>query len=288
MASVSKYKVGTISKILSETSEGCHKSDPKLVALFSGSDSASSVFQTVKVSHAQFKKKPQQIVESGKKCKIEKQVKDIKLKKKNATGGEIKGKVGKEVIAESEGKTVSKKKKKSLLTVQDEAISSTISDNTGTISKRKQVKRLKKLQNVDGGSKAKIGKAPEHDATTSKLSVIRKNNKKLKKKKLKEEDTNEDEDNSQYDHDDEDGVKHQPPEGEQSAVVEKTIAEKNAPKEKDPELEARTVFVGNLPGNVNKKKLRTIFKPFGKIDTIRLRCAAPNKPTVLKRVAIYR
>jgi RNA recognition motif-containing protein len=66
----------------------------------------------------------------------------------------------------------------------------------------------------------------------------------------------------------------------------KTLIEKNAPKEKNDELEARTIYVGNVPKDINKQQLKKIFKEFGQIETIRLRCGAPDKPSKLKKVAI--
>lgn len=66
------------------------------------------------------------------------------------------------------------------------------------------------------------------------------------------------------------------------------LSERNAPKDKDPELEARTIFVGNVPGGTKKKILRKLFKECGTVETIRLRGGAPNKPTKLKKVAVNR
>jgi hypothetical protein len=71
--------------------------------------------------------------------------------------------------------------------------------------------------------------------------------------------------------------------------IKKTLRQLNAPKEKNPELESRTLFVGNVPKDASKKQLLKLFKPFGgTIETVRLRCAAPDKPTSLKKVAIYK
>jgi len=47
----------------------------------------------------------------------------------------------------------------------------------------------------------------------------------------------------------------------------------NDPREKDPEQEGRTVFVGNLPLTTEKKTLKNIFSEYGNIETIRFRSA---------------
>lgn len=71
--------------------------------------------------------------------------------------------------------------------------------------------------------------------------------------------------------------------------IKKSLKELNAPKDKNPELEARTLFVGNVPKDAKKKQILQLFKPLGgSIETIRFRCAAPDKPTTLKKVASNR
>lgn len=45
----------------------------------------------------------------------------------------------------------------------------------------------------------------------------------------------------------------------------------NNPREKDPEKESRTVFVGNLPLTTVEKTLKNMFSEYGKIETIRFR-----------------
>lgn len=71
--------------------------------------------------------------------------------------------------------------------------------------------------------------------------------------------------------------------------VKKTLKEMNAPKDKNPELEQRTLFVGNVPKESTKKQVMRLFKSLGgKIESLRFRCAAPDKPTRLKKVAINR
>ena len=65
--------------------------------------------------------------------------------------------------------------------------------------------------------------------------------------------------------------------------------EKNKTKERDSEQEARTVFIGNLPGTITTKTLKNVFAEIGKIETIRLRGAArPDLKTTKKQAIIQR
>lgn len=51
----------------------------------------------------------------------------------------------------------------------------------------------------------------------------------------------------------------------------------------DPEKDARTVFVGNLPASIKKKKLKQLFGKFGDVESVRLRGAArPDMKTTKK------
>ena len=54
-------------------------------------------------------------------------------------------------------------------------------------------------------------------------------------------------------------------------------------RKEDPEKEARTVFVGNLPVSCKKQELKKIFGEYGKIEAVRFRCAArPDLKTTKK------
>ncbi|XP_021945288.1 RNA-binding protein 34 isoform X2 [Folsomia candida] len=71
--------------------------------------------------------------------------------------------------------------------------------------------------------------------------------------------------------------------------IKKSLKETNGPKIKDPELEARTLFVGNVPKATKNKEISKLFEPFGgSVETIRLRCGVPSKPTMSKKVAMNR
>ena len=60
-------------------------------------------------------------------------------------------------------------------------------------------------------------------------------------------------------------------------------AEDSKERKEDPEKEARTVFVGNLPVTCKKQELKKIFGDFGKIEAIRFRCATrPDLKTTKK------
>ncbi len=56
----------------------------------------------------------------------------------------------------------------------------------------------------------------------------------------------------------------------------------------DADADARTVFVGNLRSDTKPKKLRALFKPFGTVESVRLRCAARPDPNTAKRVAVIK
>ena len=56
----------------------------------------------------------------------------------------------------------------------------------------------------------------------------------------------------------------------------------------DEEKEKRTVFVGNLPVKVKKPSLKKIFSKFGKIETIRFRCAGRPDLKTTKKVAVIK
>ncbi|XP_043196295.1 RNA-binding protein 34-like [Amphibalanus amphitrite] len=47
----------------------------------------------------------------------------------------------------------------------------------------------------------------------------------------------------------------------------------NPVKPKDPKLEKRTVFVGNLPAKTNRRDLNRFFAKYGKVESVRLRSA---------------
>ncbi len=57
-------------------------------------------------------------------------------------------------------------------------------------------------------------------------------------------------------------------------------------KERDTDQEKRTIFVGNLASDVTQKQIKKAFKPFGDIETIRLRGAARPDLTTTKKQAI--
>ena len=60
-------------------------------------------------------------------------------------------------------------------------------------------------------------------------------------------------------------------------------AEDAKERKEDPEKEAGTVFVGNLPVSCKKQELKKIFGEYGKIEAVRFRCAArPDLKTTKK------
>ncbi|PBC33872.1 RNA-binding protein [Apis cerana cerana] len=108
------------------------------------------------------------------------------------------------------------------------------------------------------------------------------------------EDDDDDEDFVEPDENDEDddiSDEEEEEEGEEENKVQKnSSSNKNNKISMDTSLEEikedeKTIFVGNLPKDVTKKKLKKLFKQFGKIDTIRLRGKIAKSANVSKRVA---
>ncbi|XP_013771666.1 RNA-binding protein 34-like isoform X1 [Limulus polyphemus] len=74
-------------------------------------------------------------------------------------------------------------------------------------------------------------------------------------------------------------------------VKEQKQNEEPSPKKKredDSEKDMRTVFVGNLPITAESKAIKTLFKQFGKIQSVRIRSAIPVQPKLPKRVAVIK
>jgi len=73
----------------------------------------------------------------------------------------------------------------------------------------------------------------------------------------------------------------------EDAIKEAELNRLKKAKLRDPEKEARTVFVGNLPANANKKALKKMFKVYD-IESIRFRSIASTKPIMDRRVVVYK
>lgn len=56
----------------------------------------------------------------------------------------------------------------------------------------------------------------------------------------------------------------------------------------DSEKESRTIFVKNLPNNMKPSKIEKLFKKYGAVESVRLRCAPLADPRVPKKVAIIK
>ncbi|XP_027044444.1 LOW QUALITY PROTEIN: RNA-binding protein 34-like [Pocillopora damicornis] len=54
----------------------------------------------------------------------------------------------------------------------------------------------------------------------------------------------------------------------------------------NPERVARTVFVGNLPVTLSRKKLKQMFAIYGEVESVRFRSAALAKPGLSRKVAM--
>jgi nucleolar protein 12 len=62
----------------------------------------------------------------------------------------------------------------------------------------------------------------------------------------------------------------------------------NKGKGRDLEKEKRTVFVGNCPTSVTSDSLKKLFRPYGKIEAVRLRGAARPDLTTTKKLAMIK
>jgi len=62
--------------------------------------------------------------------------------------------------------------------------------------------------------------------------------------------------------------------------------EDSKPRQINPETEARTVFVGNLPSSMKKKTLKQLFSKVGTVETVRFRGAARPDLKTTKKVAV--
>ena len=104
----------------------------------------------------------------------------------------------------------------------------------------------------------------------------KKNKKKSKKIKL--------EGKTDDDSDDEDKKYNQP-----SSKYKVKYEEENRAKPRDEEKEKRTIYIGNLPGDVTKKQIIALLKDCGGVETVRLRGAArPDMKTTKKQAIIQR
>ncbi|XP_050513918.1 RNA-binding protein 34 [Diabrotica virgifera virgifera] len=66
---------------------------------------------------------------------------------------------------------------------------------------------------------------------------------------------------------------------------EKETAKKKVKVEHDPEEQERTIFVGNVPIKIKKKKIKQFFKKYGTIETLRIRGIPVADPKIPKKVA---
>ena len=58
--------------------------------------------------------------------------------------------------------------------------------------------------------------------------------------------------------------------------------------QRDPEKEARTIYVGNIPVKLQKNQLKQMFAKFGAVEAVRLRCAARPDMKTTKKVAVIK
>ncbi|CAD5121358.1 DgyrCDS9880 [Dimorphilus gyrociliatus] len=67
--------------------------------------------------------------------------------------------------------------------------------------------------------------------------------------------------------------------------VKRPRRDRQLKKRRNADQEKRTVFVGNIPKDVDKKELKKLFRKCGKVESIRYRCAIPENPKLPKKAA---
>ncbi|XP_072376679.1 uncharacterized protein [Diabrotica undecimpunctata] len=72
---------------------------------------------------------------------------------------------------------------------------------------------------------------------------------------------------------------------EQNDQEDKEPAKKKIKVEHDPEEQERTIFVGNVPIKIKKKKIKQFFNKYGTIETLRIRGIPVADPKIPKKVA---
>jgi len=136
--------------------------------------------------------------------------------------------------------------------------------------KTEKVKKKKKKENLE---EDKTGNGEETNNVISNETDKKAKKKKEKKKKAKTDLTPEEEKFELRKTDRMAQVKH----------------EDEKEKQLDPEKEARTVFVGNIPTSFTKTNLKALFVGYGKIETVRFRGAGrPDLKTTKKAAVITR
>ncbi|KAK3802691.1 hypothetical protein RRG08_001954 [Elysia crispata] len=55
---------------------------------------------------------------------------------------------------------------------------------------------------------------------------------------------------------------------------------------RDKRNDSRTIFIGNCPLSADRKVLKSLFKEFGDIESIRFRCAPPSDPNLPRRAIV--
>ena len=54
---------------------------------------------------------------------------------------------------------------------------------------------------------------------------------------------------------------------------------------RDPR-ESRTIFVGNIPNTCSRKQIRQLFKTYGKVESVRVRCLQVKEGKLPKKIAV--
>lgn len=129
-------------------------------------------------------------------------------------------------------------------------------------------------ETVEKTKKRKKRKSAESDKEMSEENISEETvekPKKRKKRKLTESDIVDDDDTDNEE---------SPPKKRK-----KKVKKEDKQESEDPEIKARTVFVGNVPIKCTKKEVKKHFRKYGIIESLRIRGIPPANPKVSKKVA---
>lgn len=160
--------------------------------------------------------------------------------------------------------TKKKEKQKSMETIPEK--SSQKPDDKKEASKlKKKEKKAKKLENKKAEQEGLEEKTSEVSNENNKSLKLKKKQKKAKKLEHEKSETAKEESPSKS-----------PEKKKKSKKSKKANANSTEEKEKKPSDPECTVFVGNLPQNIKKQQLITLFKTYGNVISVRLRTALGN------------
>jgi hypothetical protein len=154
--------------------------------------------------------------------------------------------------------------------ISDEEVTS-FDDSKQSLSDNEVYKDNEKKENDGLGLKALLGESLVDDDDDDDF-------------KEEEEDDDDDDDDDISDETDEDDIINKSKLSKKS-FIELQNTSSNVDTVKQSKLDARTIFVGNIPSDTPIKTIEQLFKPYGKIENIRIRGVVPNDNRMSFKVA---